>query len=571
MRFPNARTLPMQHAPASLPRRLAEALEALRRGDLATVEALCRLLLSEAPGEYRAASLLGAVLTDTGRPDQALPFLEQAAAQELQARYNLGIAYHALGRLEDAAACFEAALRANPDWVEARNNLGSALLDLGFARPAVDVLRECLHRPGLTPVIFSNLLVAMQYLPEVTRDELAALHRRYGEALAAAFPPLPPPSAREPGSLRVGFVSGDLRHHPVGLLLEGLLPALRARGWWLAAYSSRRGKPDDPVPDRLQAQVDQWLDISTIDDATAARRVREDRIDVLVDLSGHTGHHRLGLFALKPAPTQVSWLGYGDSTGLATIDALVSDAVSTPPGVDGEYVERLLRLPLPRLPFTPPHDAPAVNEPPHATGAPFTFGCFNNIAKFNVGVLDAWGRILKAVPESRLFLKGRQFNHALPRKALVEGFAARGIPAERVQFEGYERRSDYYSAFHRVDVALDPFPFNGGMSTLDALWMGVPVLSLPGRGMWARQGAMILGALGLDGWLATDIDDYVAKAVASTRSAVELATLRHSLRRQVGEAGFARPATFATAFGEAIEALHLERLGAHDVENARPR
>jgi len=551
----------MERHTAPMPPRLSQAMDALRRGDLATVEEQCRGLLAESPGEFRAASLLGAILTDTGRADQALRFLEQAATHELMARYNLGIAYHAVGRLEDAAACFEDALRANPDWVDARNNLGSTLLDLGFARPAAEVLRESLKRPGLTPVVFSNLLMAMQYLPEVTRDEVAALHRSYGEALAAAHPPMAPAPDRDAGPLRVGLVSGDFRHHPVGLLLEGLLPALRARGWWLCAYSNRPGLPGDPVPARLQTQVDQWVDISGTDDLSAARQVREDRIDVLIDLSGHTGHHRLGLFALKPAPTQLSWLGYGDSTGLATIDAVVSDAVSTPPGVDGEYVESLLRLPLPRLPFTAPADAPPVSDPPCATDAPFTFGCFNTIAKLNPRVIAAWARILAAAPDSRLLLKGRQFDHAAARTAIIEGFASYGIPAERLVLEGYTRRADYYAAFHRVDVALDPFPFNGGMSTLDALWMGVPVLSLAGEGMWARQGAMILGALGLDDWLTDDLEAYVEKAVEATRSTAELRKLRRGLRKRVAEADFAKPERFAEVFCRAIGELH-ERLGA---------
>ncbi|MCZ8165868.1 tetratricopeptide repeat protein [Silanimonas sp.] len=557
----------MERTTRPLPSRLAQALDALRRGDVATVESLCRQVLADTPGEFRAASMLGAILTDTGRADQALPFLEQAAQHELLARYNLGIAYYAVGRLEDAVACFEAALRANPDWVDARNNLGTTLLDLGFAPPAVDVLRECLQRPGLTPEIFSNLLMAMQYLPEVTRDELATLHRRYGEALAAAHPPMAPAPGREAGPLRVGLVSGDLRHHPVGLLLEGLLPALRARGWWLSAYSSRPGLPGDPVPGRLQAQVDQWVDISGIDDTTAARRVREDCIDVLIDLSGHTGHQRLGLFARKPAPTQLSWLGYGDSTGLATIDAVVSDAVSTPPGVEVEYVESLLRLPFPRLPFTAPTDAPAVSDLPYASDAPFTFGCFNTIAKLNPRVIATWARILRTAPESRLLMKGRQFDHAAPREAIIAAFTQQGIAAERLMLEGYTRRADYYAAFHRVDVALDPFPFNGGMSTLDALWMGVPVLSLAGEGTWARQGAMILGALGLDDWLAPDLEAYVAKAVDATSSTAELRKLRRSLRKRLSDAAFAKPETFAGAFCTAVETFH-RRLAENEIRRA---
>lgn len=497
--------------------------------------------------------MLGALMTDTGRADQAIPLLEPLAASDPLACCNLGVAYHAVGRLEDAMRAFSAALASNPDWADARNNLGGVLVDLGFPYAAVEVLREVLHRPGLTPVAFSNLLLAMQYLPEVTRDEITALHRRYGEALAASHPALPAPGPRAPGPLRVGLVSGDLRHHPVGMLLEGVLPALRQHGWWLAAYSSRNGLPGDLMPARLRPKVDQWTDISDIDDATAAARIRADGIDVLLDLSGHTGYHRLGVFAHRPAPFQASWLGYGDTTGLASMDALISDAVSSPPGSEVGFTERVIRLPLPRLPFTPPEDAVAVRPGPAARGEAFTFGCFNNIAKLNPRVLDAWARILAAAPEARLLLKGRQFHHALPRRALLDGLVARGVAAERLLFEGYTRRADYYEAFQRVDVALDPFPFNGGMSTLDALWMGVPVLSLAGESLWARQGVMVLDALGLNEWLATDVDDYVIKATRLAQQPAGLAVLRGSLRQRVAAADFADAERFAAAFVATVE------------------
>ena len=536
------------------PPALVRALEAMQRGDLATTERLARACWS-ATGDLRAAGMLGALLTDTGRAPEGIPLLEQAAPHDPLSTSNLGVAYHAVGRLEDAMHAFSAALSSNADWADARNNLGGVLLDLGFPYAAVEVLREALQRPGLTPITFSNLLLAMQYLPEVARDEITTLHRRFGEALAASHPALPAPGPRRAGPLRVGLVSGDLRHHPVGLLLEGVLPALRAQGWWLAAYSCRNGLPGDPVPARLKPHVDHWVDISGVDDASAAAGIRADDIDVLLDLSGHTGYHRLGVFAHRPARFQASWLGYGDTTGLAQMDAVISDAVSSPPGSEAGYTERVVRLPLPRLPFTAPDDAPAVLPGPASRGEPFTFGCFNNIAKFNVRVLDAWARIMKAVPESRLFLKGRQFNHALPRQALTEGFTARGIAAGRLEFEGYERRSDYYRAFERVDLALDPFPFNGGMSTLDALWMGVPVLSLAGESLWARQGAMVLGALGLgDDWLARDVDDYVERAIAVAHQPSALPALRTGLRGRVADADFAQPERFAAAFVAAVDA-----------------
>lgn len=548
------------------PNALNLALQALQRGDLHEAERLARDCLART-GDPRAAGMLGALMTDTGRAHEGIPLLEPLAATDPLACINLGVAYHTVGRHEDAMRAFSAALATNPNWADARNNLGGVLLELGFPYAAVDVLREILHRPGLTPMAFSNLLLAMQYLPEVARDEIVTLHRRFGEALAASHPPMPAAAGRrKPGPLRVGLVSGDLRHHPVGMLLEGVLPALRAQGWWLAAYSARNGLPGDPVPARLRPLFDHWVDISTIDDGTAAAKIRADSIDILIDLSGHTGYQRLGVFSHRPAPFQVSWLGYGDTTGLATMDALISDEVSSPPGSEAGFTERVVRLPLPRLPFTPPEDATPVLAGPSSRGEPFTFGCFNNIAKLNNGVLDAWAKIFAAAPEARLLLKGRQFHHELPRQALLEGLVARGIAADRIGFEGYTRRADYYEAFQRVDVALDPFPFNGGMSTLDALWMGVPVLSVAtGGSLWARQGAMVLGALGLDEWLATDVDDYVDKAIRlatepSARSTLQ--TLRGSLRGRVGAANFAQPDQFAAAFVAAVDAARKHHKGA---------
>ncbi len=545
---------------------LSRALESIQRGDLQQAVKLAQDCLA-ATGDPRAAGMLGALMTDTGRPDQAIPLLAPLADSDPLARMNLGVAHYALGQHEDAMRAFSAALAAHPDWVDARNSLGSVLVELGFPYAAVDVLREALHRPGLTPVLFSNLLLAMQYLPEVDRDQIITLHQRFGEALAASHPAMPPASEpRRPGPLRVGLVSGDLRHHPVGMLLEGVLPALRRQGWWLAAYSARNGLPGDPTPARLQSLVDQWVDISSVDDGTAAARIRSDSIDVLIDLSGHTGYHRLGVFAHRPAPFQATWLGYGDTTGLSSIDVLISDAASSPPGSEAGFTERVIRLPLPRLPFTPPEEAAPVLGGPASRGEPFTFGCFNNIAKINTRVLDAWARILTAAPNARLLLKGRQFHHTLPRDALLDGLTSRGISADRITLEGYTRRADYFEAFQRVDVALDPFPFNGGMSTLDALWMGVPVLSLAGESLWARQGAMLLGHLGLDDWMAADVDDYVSKASRlATEPAVlpSLSNLRSSLRDRVASADFANPDRFAqalvTAVEEARQQHHAER------------
>ena len=282
-----------------------------------------------------------------------------------------------------------------------------------------------------------------------------------------------------------------------------------------------------------------------------------------IDLSGHTGYNRLAVFAMRPAPLQVTWLGYGATTGLDRIDYVLTDAVSTPVQDEAQYTENVWRLPLPRLPFSPPHDAPEpASAPPAVANGFITFGCFNNLAKLNPQVVSAWARILAGTPGSRLLLKSRHFDQPTARQALLDGFASFGVAADRIQLEGIEKRDRYFAAFERMDIALDPFPFTGGMSTLDALWMGVPVVSKRGDRMIGRQGEMVLGAVGLTDWLADDVEAYVAVAKARAADRDGLVALRVSLRARVAAAPFAEPATYGKALAEAVWAMWREKAAA---------
>lgn len=544
--------------PSRAARLLEEAAAAHGRGERAAAESRVREALALEPNSANAQQMLGGLLLDRGLHLEAMPWLESAARLQPQAGtfYNLGLARHATGRLEAAIDAFRSAVRLNPEWVDALNNLGTCLLELGFAHAAVDVLRQCLGKPGLTPLTFSNLLLAMQYLPEVSLDESLQLHRRFGEAIEATAQPLPTRVVRAlGGKLRVGLVSGDFRTHPVGLLLQGLLPELAQHEIECWAYSARAGLPGDPMPARLAALVAGWRDIEQMDDATAARMIAADGIDILIDLSGHTSHNRLGVFARRPAPVQVSWLGYGATTGLSRIDYVLGDPWSNPPGDEAQFVERLVRMPVPRLPFTPPAEAPEVAPPPALAKGHVTFGCFNNIAKLNPTVVTLWASILREVHGSRLFLKGRQFDHTAPREALTTAFVQHGVSRDRLQFEGFQRRAEYYTAFSEVDIALDPFPFTGGTSTLDALWMGVPVVSLRGDRMIARQGEMILAPLGLEDWLCNGIDRYRTRAVAAVADSQSLARLRGELRTRVAASPAADMMRYAAVLAEILKAL----------------
>ncbi|MGL6291645.1 MAG: tetratricopeptide repeat protein [Silanimonas sp.] len=540
-------------------------------GDLPAAYARFRTAAALAPTNPRIRYMVGTAELNLGRYPDAIVNLELSARGEpiAEAHYNLGLALKNMGRLEDAALHFRQASLLKPDWMPPTTNYGYALLDLGFAAAAVDVMRRCIEGGVADPLSFSNLLLTTQYLPEFTIEEMNDLHRGYGRAIQEAYPPMPP-RAMDPEAkrLRVGLVSGDLRTHPVGLLLADVLPMLAAESLDIVALSAGpETTPRDPARKRIRDAVREWHDVEHINDNALGTFVRNAGIDVLVDLSGHTGYNRLGAFAMRPAPLQVTWLGYGATTGLDRIDYILTDPVSTPVEDEPQYTERIWRLDLPRLPFSPPVDAtdPAP-EPPAVESGAITFGCFNNLAKINPRVVSAWARILQGTPGSRLLLKSRHFDQPTARKALLDGFASFGVPLDRIVLEGYDRRDRYFHAFARIDMALDPFPFTGGMSTLDALWMGVPVVGKRGDRMIGRQAEMVLQHIGLDDWIAEDDDAYVALACRKAADLPALAALRTSLRPRMQAAPFAQPGAYGKALGKAIWGMWLEQCA----RNAEP-
>jgi predicted O-linked N-acetylglucosamine transferase (SPINDLY family) len=270
-----------------------------------------------------------------------------------------------------------------------------------------------------------------------------------------------------------------------------------------------------------------------LSDENLAQQIREDGIDILIDLSGHTAHNRLPMFAWKPAPIQVSWLGYFATTGVTAIDYLIADPWTLPESEEANFTENIWRLPETRLCFTPPDVDMEITPLPALSNGHLTFACFNNLTKMNDTVVALWARILAAVPTSRLFLKSKQLREASVRQSVVDRFAAHGIDSERLILEGLSPRAEYLATYQRVDIALDPFPYTGGTTSVEALWMGVPVLTLAGECFLSRQGVGLLMNAGLPEWIAADADDYVARAVSHASDLQRLAALRNGLRQQV--------------------------------------
>lgn len=521
---------------ATLPgaaRGLGEALAALGH-DARAIEAL-RRAIEEDPDDLAAHRRLAAMLLERGNPVEAAPLLKRALAlggDELATLVNLGVALDRQGRPVEASATLQRAVARAPRSIEALINLGTALGAQARHAEAVDAYRRALALAPEQARFHSNLLMALHFDPAVSADELQRAHlafgARFGEPLRDARPHA---NDRSPGRrLRIGYVSPDLRQHPVAYFLEPVLRAHDAERFEIFAYSDAR-RPD-ATTERLRGLVPRFVATRGLDDAALTARIREDRIDVLVDLAGHTADNRLLVFARKPAPVQASWIGYFDTTGLDAIDYRLADAASVPVGGEARFVERVVRLPRSANCFLPPvdpADAPVADLPAPRDGRP-TFGCFNNPAKITRDVIGTFGAILRATSGSRLILKYGAFDDPGLRAQYLGWLAEEGIDAGRVALRGHSPMTQFLAAFADVDVALDPFPYSGETTAMHTLWMGVPLVTLEGETLVQRLGSRVARIAGLDEWVARDRAEYVAIAVDAVRDLDRLAALRRALR-----------------------------------------
>lgn len=476
-----------------------------------------------------------------------------------EAHSNLGRVLRNLMKLQEAEYHCRAALKTSPRYTEAWVNLGNVLKDLGQLVEAEDCYRQVLHLDPYHTNAFSNLLFSMNYR-DTDRQESFELARQFGRE--ASFKAQHRFSGgvvkNQTPRLRIGFVSGDLRAHPVGYFLKGLLEHINQNAFELFAYVTH-GQADE-FTQSIHPYFADWRSLQGLTDEEAAQLIHLDGIQILIDLSGHTGHNRLPVFSYKPAPIQVSWLGYFATTGLTEMDHLLADQFSLPEPETVFFTENIWYLPETRLCFAPPDNDIDVSPLPALTNGFITFGCFNNLTKMNDAVVSLWARILNAVPDGRLFLKSRQLDDSSVRKRTLERFAAQGIIADRLILEGASTRSDYLAAYHRVDFALDPFPFPGGTTSVEGLWMGVPMLTLQGERFLSRQGVGIAMNAGLSAWIAQDEEAYFALAVANATDVAGLAKLRQKLRDQVLASPLFDAKRFASHFEAAMQGMWQQSL-----------
>jgi protein O-GlcNAc transferase len=507
-------------------------------GDVEEAVANYRRVLTLKPDYVETHYNLGNALDDLGEADEAAACYRKALSLKpdyVEAHYNLGLLLQGQGKPDEAAACYYQALSLRPDYVEAYNNLGIALKDQGRVEEAITSFRKALIlKPDYTEAQ-SNLLFCLTYLPCQDVSKYLDEARHYGRIAAAKVrsrfsdwlcSPVPE-------RLCVGLVSDDFRNHPVGYFLENLLTNIDPNQIELKAYPVR--PRSDELTTRIRSRFAAWKPLAGLADEAAARLIRNDGIHILLDLSGHTSHNRLPVFAWKPAPVQASWLGYFASTGLGEMDYIIADRVSVPQSLQEHFTEKVWYLPETRLCFTPPvvEKNLAITPLPAFHNGCITYGCFQNLAKLNDEVLTVWGRIFQLLPNARLRLQTPLFSSTVILEQLQQKLTRNGITPERVLFENQVPRADYLASHEHIDIILDTFPFPGGTTTCEALWMGVPTVTIAGNTMLSRQGASLLACAGLRDWIANNEADYVAKAVAHSADLEKLSRLRAGLRQQV--------------------------------------
>ena len=407
--------------------------------------------------------------------------------------------------------------------------------------------------------VHSNLLLAMNYPSRFTPAEVAAEHKKWAAAFAGEPPAPPRPADPNPNRLlKIGYVSADYRTHTVAGFIEVLLSKHDRTKFHVTAYPSvGRG---DETTERLKKLADAWRPIMGVSDDQAARMIESDRIDVLVDLGGHTAGNRMLAFARRPAPLQLTLFGYPNTTGLSAIDYRVTDSISDPPeATDRHDAEQHLRLPGLAWVYQPPTNAPAVTPLPSSGKKGFTFGCLNNVAKISDDCLVAWAAVLAAVPGSKLVLLAGQSNAGAKR--LADRFKSAGILRDRVELVFRLPRDQYFSAYQSFDLALDPFPYNGGITTCDAMWMGVPVLTVAGNSYASRQGLAVLATLGLPGFIARTPAELAELAKSWSHRRPELAGIRAELRGLMKKSAVCDVAGYVKGFEAEVIKAWKQRMG----------
>ena len=534
---------------------IARGLILDRLGQLAPAIDALEVAVALAPGAKEPATVLAGVLSRSSRARQAEEALRQALALDPDNPQLLNDRAAVLMRLHrhaEARVLLRAVLERNGPHASVLCNLANATVCLGAQAEAVEIAHAAIALDPMAVLPRRALANTLPYQEGITG---AALLR----AAWACSNVLPrgvlPPLVRTPGRdrpLTIGLLSGTLRTHPVGWLTIAGFEHLDPAAFRIVCLS-RAPEPGDPIARRFHALAQPWVDVSGLSDEALARRGRDLGIDILIDLGGHGDAARMPACAHRIAPVQIKWVGMQNhSSGLAEMDWFLTDRWETPPALESLYSERLLRLPDGYVCYSPPAHAPDVAPAPVSHHGFVRFGCFNNLAKITPGVIETWCAVLRAVPDSRLILKTHQLDDPPTAAGFRAAFARHGVDPSRIETRGSSPHRAFLATYNEVDIVLDPFPYSGGLTTCEALWMGVPTVTLPGESFASRHSASHLSNAGLADWVARDRADYIALAVARAGDAAALVRERRTMRARVRASPLCDAPRFGRALGAAL-------------------
>jgi predicted O-linked N-acetylglucosamine transferase (SPINDLY family) len=477
---------------------------------------------------------LGSVKQASGDFESARRYYVEALhnrPDDAVAHFRLGMIMREWDRLDMAAICFRNAIRFKPDFGQAYMGLGETLQASGLIEESEVCFRKTIELDPGNNLAWSNLLLSMNYNPAYNPAQLLEAHKRWGDGLIAQSENCPSLSVQlksDPDRiLRIGYVSADFCQHPAASFLEPVLRNHDPTGFKIYCYS--QGSKTDSITAVFKTLADEWRDIRTRSDEQVRQNIVQDRIDIIVDCTGHMADNRLPLFSKRCAPIHISWMGYPNTTGLSTMDFRFGDEITDPVTSDPLYVEKLIRLPQSFCCYEPPEDAPEGSELPALKSGHITFGSLHTLARLNHTVIARWSGVLRSLPSSRLVIFRTVLNETI-ENSLSDQFAAHGIDRSRIDFVRRIPEDGHLGIYKRIDIALDTTPWSGHTTACEALWMGVPVITLAGDRHAGRMVASVLMQLGLDDFIAENEEEYSAIAEKTSRELPSLAMLRNGLR-----------------------------------------
>jgi len=518
----------MKKATHSTDKLFQKALKAHQTGNVNQAKSLYIKIIKQSPNHSDAYHLLGVIQAQSSQTDLAIENITHAIElSECEFYYNsLGAVYLKQGQIQKALFNINKALKINDRYIDAYNNLGQTLLRAGECKDAMNCFKKGISLNSNVPQLYSNYLICLNYQPSISQEEIYQAHLSFNKLFRSNQFINHQSTRKTKKSLRIGYVSSNFCRSSVSFFIEPILCNHDASTFEIFCYANVN-KPDD-VTQRMQTYAKKWISTNHMNDIQMAEKIKKDNIDILVDLCGHFSENRLPVFALQPAPIQITYLGYPNTTGLSTIQYRLTDAVVDPHSRDAYHSEKLIRLPAPFLCYQPVNNSPEISPLPAETNGYITIGSFNNLAKVTDDVIHVWTSILERLPDSKLLLKARPFVDSVVCEHYLKKL---GVAHDRVIFKGYEENiKSHLRIYNQIDLALDPFPYHGTTTTCDALWMGVPVISLCGECHATRVGKTILSAIGMDDFIVHSKSEYVDKTVAICQNIQLLKAVRKQLR-----------------------------------------